>query len=268
MKLVKFLAVLVASAGVVALVLVYAPSASGQRATPYDRHVRQMSLLPGGAAEIGAAVRDGDKGVVVEDVRPDSPAAKAGVKPGDVVVDFDGERVRSARQFTRLVGESAPDRPVKMTVQRDGKRTGVEVTPASRSADFDFDADRLRERLPDVEDLVGRIPYAFDLELGGSRVRLGVSVQELTDQLATYFGAKGGVLVASVADDSAAAKAGLKAGDVITAIDGAPVRTRADLTRGLRSADGDVTLTVVRDRKEMTLKAKVEGRARSTRVRP
>lgn len=268
MRLLKFVAVLVAAAGVVGLVLVYAPVVAGQR-VPSERRSHETAVLSGGV-EIGVSVRDGEQGVVVEDLLPDGPAEKAGIKRGDLVADFDGERVRSARQFTRLVRESAIDRAVKMTVLRDGKRTDVQVTPTSRSADVHFDADAFRDRLGDVEDFVRDVPYVFEWgefgDFGGSRARLGVSVQELTDQLARYFGAKDGVLVTSVADDSAASRAGLKAGDVITAIDGAAVRTRGDLMRGLRKAAEGVVLTVVRDRKEMTVKVVVEARSRTTRL--
>jgi serine protease Do len=61
-------------------------------------------VLAGRGAEIGVQVVDRKEGgVVIEEVRPDSPAEKAGVKRSDVIVTFDGERVRSVRQFTRLV---------------------------------------------------------------------------------------------------------------------------------------------------------------------
>jgi S1-C subfamily serine protease len=99
--------------------------------------------------------------------------------------------------------------------------------------------------------------------------RLGVSVDELTHQLAEYFGAKDGVLVTAVTDGSAAARAGLKAGDVITSINGASVTSRDDLVRGLRDASEDVSIGIVRDKKESTLKAKIEPPARRTpRGRP
>src|SRR5438128_1195181 len=78
-----------------------------------------------------------------------------------------------------------------------------------------------------------------------SRGRLGATIQELTPELADYFGVKSGVLVASVQKDSAAEKAGLKAGDVITAVDGHDVATPAALVGALPAGDGsyDVTLT-------------------------
>ena len=68
-------------------------------------------------------------GVRIDGVDDDSPAAKAGLREGDVVVEFDGERVRSARQLTRLVQETPDGRAVKMTVTRGDARQTVEVTP-------------------------------------------------------------------------------------------------------------------------------------------
>ena len=90
----------------------------------------------------------------------------------------------------------------------------------------------------------------------GSRGRLGVTVQSLTPELEEYFGARsGGVLVSSVTPDSAAAKAGLKAGDVITSINGRSVTGSAGLMRELRDLSGEVTVGLLRDKQEMTLKA-------------
>src|SRR5206468_11748021 len=87
---------------------------------------------------VGVTVRDarpaeagGDRpaGVIIDEVRPSSPAEKAGLQRGDLLVEFDGERVRSARQFARLVQETVPGRAVKAGIMRDGRRSDVEITP-------------------------------------------------------------------------------------------------------------------------------------------
>ena len=252
--------------------------------------MRELSVLAGRGASIGVTIRDrqpaeagGDQaqsGVLVDDVRPESPAAKAGLKRGDIIVEFDGERVRSTRQFTRLVQEASPGRTVKSTIVRDGRRTDVQITPTEdslRRADVmisgDF-SDYMRDLGRDLGRLGDRLPFNFNFDfdvpgLAPGR-RLGVTVDELTPQLAEYFGAKDGVLVTSVADGSSASRAGLKAGDVITSIDGSRVRSRDDLVQGLRDArDGDdVTIGIVRDRKESSVKAKVEAPRRTLRGRP
>src|SRR5204863_7416829 len=142
----------------------------------------------------------------------------AGLKRSDVIVEFDGERVRSARQFGRLVEETPPGRSVKATITREGQRKDVQITPGEGRAAALFDGNRIREQMGD---LAGRLPdmnFNFDWDGTLSGRRLGVTVDELTHQLADYFGAKDGVLITAVTDGSAAARAGLKAGDVITSI--------------------------------------------------
>src|SRR5436190_4711600 len=109
------------------------------------------------------------------------------------------------------------------------------------------------------------MPFEF---FGRARTgRLGVTMEDLDSQLADYFGVKEGVLVKSVAQDSVAAKAGLKAGDVITAINGRHIYDSSDVARALdrAEADGDVSIEVMREKKTQTLKGKLE--ARDTRPR-
>ncbi len=106
--------------------------------------------------------------------------------------------------------------------------------------------------------------FGFDLDKDGDLTfllnnsrRIGVSTMSLNKQLADYFGiANGkGVLVTSVTDDGPAAKAGVKAGDVITAIDGEEVDSPGDISRVVgRKKEGDVTLTVIRNRSQQTIR--------------
>src|SRR5881296_3297004 len=109
MNLLKVLAAVVVLTGIVLAAIVSAPSVYGQREERLERRARELPILSGRGSAIGVSVRDvrpaeagGDRpaGVVVDDVRPGSPADKAGLKRGDVLVEFDGERVRSARQFS------------------------------------------------------------------------------------------------------------------------------------------------------------------------
>lgn len=280
MRMLKVLCVLVALAGVGVLALAAAPSVYGQRAE--NPRTRALTVLAGRGAEIGVTIGDVQSaekgpapasGVVVEDVQADSPAEKAGLKRADVIVEFDGEHVRSARQFTRLVQETAPGRTVKATLMRDGQRKDVQITPADGRQGQDdvlIDGQRLRDSFGDLGRLTDRMPpfnfdggnFAFAFPQLDGRGRLGVSVEDLTPQLASYFGAKEGVLVASVGEDSPASRAGLKAGDVIARVNDEPVRSRDDLLRLLRAAkDGDVTIGIVRDKKESTVTAKIESRS-------
>ncbi len=249
---------------------------------PGDRRVIQ---LDGRGSQLGVMVSDVDDatGVRVDTVEADSAAAKGGVKAGDVVVEFDGERVRSARQLTRLVQETPAGRAVKLTVRRGSDRQTLDVTPEAREAfawhgrfgpEFERDVERSVEQslrnLPEqIEPLLN---FRFDggIPAMGARGRLGVQVEGLSDQLATYFGvADGGVLVAGVTADSPAAKAGVKAGDVITKVNGEAVKDPGDLVQALGQVkdDGAVTLDVVRDRKATSLKATIEPRRPSRPAR-
>jgi serine protease Do len=240
-----------------------------------------LMVLRGGGAYIGVSIRDADSGasdtakstagVVVEDVRPDSPAAKAGVQAADVIVEFDGERVRSARQFTRLVQETPPGRTVAATVLRGGQRTNVSITPvAGRGRDVAFDSDRIRA---DVERALENVPRVEVFP--SARALLGLRVQELTPELAAYFGAKDGVLVAAVEPDSAAGRAGVRVGDVIASVNGEAIASASELQRRLRGAraggrrdapeTAKFTLGVVREKREMTIDVSVAAPAPARR---
>jgi len=252
MKWLNALAVFIVLGGIALVAVLKAPAVYGQRDDVPDRRARELTMLAGRGSALGVIVRDvqsaeagGDRttGVLIDEVRPGSPADQAGLARGDIVIEFDGERVRSARQFSRLVQETAPGRAVKAVMLRGGARRDIEITPAGdadRRAELMIHGDigdYMRDLGRDLGRLGDRLPpfnFNFDMPLAGRR--LGVSVEELTSQLARYFGAKDGVLVTSVADGSAASRAGLKAGDVITAINGQSVRSREDLLRGLREA--------------------------------
>jgi len=237
--------------------------------------------------EIGVTIREAEKGdgVIVGEVRSGSPASKAGVRAGDVIVEFDGEKVRSARQLTRLVRETPAGRSVKMAVMRDGKRVDLAVTPEERASALTGQLRTLEERLRELpergrafefrapnldrlEILPPEGPLALIERFSPPSGRLGAVVQEMTPQLAAYFGAKDGVLVTAVNDGSGAARAGLKAGDVITAVNDRAVNSSSDLVRLLREAgDGaEVTIAIVRDRRPMTVNVKLENVKTAPRI--
>jgi S1-C subfamily serine protease len=276
----RIAAVVAALLTAAAIGVVLMPAAYGQSAVTVQSP-KAIEIFSRGS-RIGVTVRDLEEadrsaakgvtgGVVIDEVAADSPAAKAGLRNGDVMVEFDGERVRSARQLTRLVQETPSGRSVTATLIRDGQKTNVTVTPDESGA-YSFDGAAL-SRLQDLSfrvspKLAVPVPpsppkppaiWRFDELLGGVN-RLGVTLDALSPQLAEYFGTKTGVLVSSVHDNSAAAKAGLKAGDVITTFDGSPVDDPGDVRRRIQNLqDGaEFTINVMRDRKTVTLKGKNE----------
>lgn len=226
--------------------------------------------LVGPGSSIGLTVRDTDTGVVVQQVRADSPASRAGVKEGDIVTEFDGERARSAAQLTRLVRETPPRRTVKIVVWREGTSQTMDIAPETR----DPDDLRFPNLTRDIERHLQAFPrefnFDFDFEAAGftsfSQRRLGVTVTPLSDQLAAYFGVKQGALVSEVAAGAAGETAGIKAGDVILSVKGQMVAGPSDVVRELRQAESgaDVEIRVMRDRKEIALTARIPERVRAS----
>lgn len=217
------------------------------------------------------------RGVGVEKVVENSPAAKAGLQNGDVIVRFEGEEVTSVRKLNRLISEVAPDHQVKIKIVRGGDEREITATlgkrelPQFQNGSFNLgnlDLGRL-ESLPAMPTMPtmprtqiapfpalpnGQGNYVFRF---GSGRQIGVGVAPLNEQLGDYFGiADGkGLLVNNVRENSPAAKAGLKAGDVIVEADGKAVKTMVDLIRALNDKkEGDVSLTIVRDKNRQTVR--------------
>ena len=147
----------------------------------------------------------------------------------------------------------------------------MDIAPETR----DSDDIRFPNLTQDIDRHLQGLPrdFNFDFDLAEpwlsfySPRRLGVTITPLSDQLAAYFGVNQGVLVSEVAAGSAAEAAGLKAGDVITAVKGQAVSSSDDVVRELRQAGSgsSIEMRVVRDRKELTVSAKMPER--TTHVR-
>jgi serine protease Do len=273
---------------IVSIAALAAPAALAQGRRPDAAPLGQSGTVqmprPGGVAGSTIGIRLSDvaadqvkslklskaEGAIVESVNPSSPASTADVRAKDVVVEFDGEHVRSARHLTRLVSETPAGREVGMVVMRDGKKTELHIKPEAGNWFPQMSGMIDPQQMRDLGQQVGRAARDMsrnipDMVGRGNRGRLGVSVQEMPQDLAEYFGVKSGVLVASVQKGSAAEKAGLKAGDVITAVEGHNVTTPGELVSALPAGDGahDVNLTVMRDKKELKVKATLEPATRT-----
>jgi serine protease Do len=243
-----------------------------------------------GVAEVtperAKALKVEERGVEITSVEADSPAAKAGLKTHDVVTEFNGQRVEGTEQFIRMVRETPAGRQVRLTISREsathtlpatigqrkgfgsgvGPGIGPGVMPQVDRERMQRDVARAQKEL---QDLRGRMPDIPRPNMSWQSGMLGVEAESLADQLAEFFGVKEGVLVRSVIKDSAAAKAGLKAGDVITKVDDTKVASPREITSATRSLRSKKTfpVTVIRNRKEMTLSVTLEESRPATRSR-
>lgn len=250
----------------------------------------------GGRLGVSLDETEGDvRGAKVRSVEKDSPAEKAGLKEGDVIVRFDGEDVRSASHLARLVGETPAGRSVPIEVTRAGARQTLTTTLAEGhrgfrvfgedGKDFAFEMPDIDIRVPEppappAAPHVRVMPHAwswkegdfgdraFRFLVGGPR-KLGIEYLEMSDQLAGYFKLPGktGVLVSSVDADGPAGKAGMKAGDVILKLDATAIEDGEDLREAVAEAEGgkEVTVSVQRDGRPLDLKvtlAKPEPKVR------
>jgi len=229
-----------------------------------------------------------ERGVVVGHVSPDSSASKAGLKDTDVITEVDGQRVEGAAQFRRMIREIPAGRSVQLTVWRDGHTQTISATlgkaeenhRALMNAAPGAFAFRMPEveipEMPDVEvqPLPGMPNMDWDngmMVLPMSRPRLGIDAEDIGGQLGSFFGVPDGegVLVRSVNAGSAAEKAGLKAGDVITKFNDDRIRSLGDLREKLAAKNDDkpAKLGVLRNKNEVTLTVDLPAAAQKVKRR-
>ena len=211
-----------------------------------------------------------ERGVVLGSIVPDSPAAKAGLKENDVVTEINGQRVEGAMQFRRMIREIPAGRAVELALWRDGHAQTVSVTlgkggerrqsmhvftPGGAPGGFVLN-------MPDIP-AIPSMEWDGSRFLMGAQPRLGIAAEDLNGQLGTFFGAPEGegILVRDVHPGSPAEKAGVKAGDVITSVNGERVRTVGDLREKLaakreakdKEHGQSVKLGVLRNKSEVSL---------------
>jgi serine protease Do len=197
-----------------------------------------------------------EAGVEVTRIAPDSPAEKAGIKTGDVVTQYNGQRVEGMDQFSRMVRETPAGREVKIGIIRNGAPQTITAKIAARPA---LSGQLIPAPVQNPFEL--RFPDMPQSRMTWRSTILGIEAEALDGQLAEFFGVKEGVLVRVVNKGSAADKAGIKAGDVIVRVDDAKVATPADISAHLRGLRGrSVSVVVVRDRKEINVMLSAAGR--------
>jgi serine protease Do len=171
----------------------------------------------------------GAEGALVSSVLDDSPAMKAGLRSGDVIVEYDGRRVGGAEELPRAVAATPVGRVVPLAVVRDGKRLTLSAKVG---------------QLPETGEATGA-------PASSEKPSLGLALEPVTPQLASQLGLgdRRGLLVRGVQDDSPAANAGLRPGDVIVQVDRQPVTSVAEMRRVLakHGKRGPVLFLVHRD---------------------
>jgi serine protease Do len=186
------------------------------------------------------------KGVVVNDVAEKSPAEKAGLKPKDVILTWNGKTVANSEELTQLVGSSSIGDNIKISVNRGGKNVDLGL--------------QIGERQEPVYSFRGDNPGSGTMRKYVEAVKtvgIGVSMQTLSGKLGDYFGVPdgAGALITEVMKDTPAEKAGLKVGDVIVLVDKEKVQSPSDVSSIIRDKNkGDrVDLVVVRNKAEKSI---------------
>jgi serine protease Do len=220
-----------------------------------------------------------ERGVLLGKIVPDSPAAKAGLKENDVLTEINGQRVEGAAQFRRMIHEIPAGRSIQLTVWRDGRSQTISATlgkseerrhamkmVAPTPGAFAF-------RMPEIPDIPS-MEWNGNMLFGGGQPRLGIDAEDISGQLGSFFGAPDGegILVREVNSGSAAEKAGVKAGDVITSLNGERIRTVGELREKLSAKREDkdtkdraVKLGVLRNKSEISLNVELPAPAARTK---
>ena len=194
-------------------------------------------------------------GVQVTLVLLNSPAEAAGIKPGDVITEYNGQKVESQEQFSRLVRDTQAGGQARLRILRNGTPQVLVARVGTISGDLPGPVVVPRNELP-LPQASPDVPRSL---MTWRNPGLGIDAEALFGQLASFFGVTEGVLVRSVATGSPAAQAGLKAGDVITQVGKSGVSTPAELTSRLRQVNTpSVRITIVRERNEQVLTLTIE----------
>jgi serine protease Do len=191
-------------------------------------------------------LKESTEGVLVNGVVEDSPAEKAGIEEGDVIISLDNKKIGSIDKLTSLVRKTSPGTEVEIKAIRDGEEKDFQMTigESSSSGLYNLNPEKLKIEKNMIE------PFKWNFQSG---LKLGVAIQDLTEQLGDYFGVKKGegALVTEVVKGSPAEKAGLKAGDVIVDVDNQKITGSDDVRQAISEKEkGDkVNLQVMRDKR-------------------
>jgi C-terminal processing protease CtpA/Prc len=199
-------------------------------------------------------------GAYISDVVEESPAEKAGLEEGDVIVKCGDRDIASSGELTKAIGKLKPGNDVAITYLRKGERKNVTVTLDRERSALSYSYSFSPRPFPKLKlPAIPHMPRAFRFSM--SEESEGLMVEELSRQLAQYFEIPGnhGLLVTSVAEGSEAEKAGIKAGDVIVKVNASSVHTAEDFQEELRDAKNhEVSLDIIRKGKALSMKLHLE----------
>jgi serine protease Do len=172
-------------------------------------------------------------GAEVKKVMKNSEAEKIGLQKGDIITKFDGNDIAGPEDLREMIEGIEEKKTVEIVLNRERKEVKMNATLDSDEDHGEWvfsDWDKMVDWSEHLPGKYGHPRLHFNSDKGGF---LGVEVTELSDQLSEYFEVNHGVLIEKVLKDSPAEKAGLKAGDVITEIEGRKINDYGDLTRTL-----------------------------------
>jgi serine protease Do len=230
-----------------------------------DMHV----VVSGGSGWLGVGVAEvnadkvkelklpAERGVLLGKVVPESPAAKAGLKENDVVMEVNGQRVEGTEQFRRMIREIPSGRAAQLTIWRDGRSQNVRVMVGKSEAHHTqtmVSPGTFAFHMPEIPSMNGTMEIA---PWTAGRSRIGIDAEDLEGDFGQYFGAPDGegVLVRGVFPDLPAAKAGVKVGDVITSIDGDRIRSIGELREKLveKKSEKSIKVGLIRNKAPLTV---------------
>jgi serine protease Do len=187
------------------------------------------------------------EGAYINEIVDDSPADSAGLKEGDVVVEFNGKKIEAAEDLTNAVRDTAP-----------GTKAGVKIIRSGENKTISVNIGRNKMRMPFGLE-IPRSPRVIVRMFGGDIE--GMELMELNKQLGEYFEAPGGkgVLVKEVEKEENAAKAGIKAGDVITKVGDETIKDNEDIRDAISELkEGDkVNIELLRKGKKMSVSMEI-----------
>jgi serine protease Do len=207
-------------------------------------------------------------GAEIVTIDHDAPAGSAGLKVHDVILQMNGQAVAGAEQLRRMLHETPPDRPISLVISRDGQQQTINTTLVDRAKLEQNAASNLMvvpapgddgsviALAPATTTHSGGNSFLGSLPFGLSSFSVGVQLDTMGSQLADFFGVKDGqgLLVKHVAANSDASAAGLKAGDVVTRVDGHTMATLSDWTKTIRASRGkQVQVVIIRNRQQQIL---------------